>query len=135
MGSGSAGPPVAFILGLSTASRAGYDRLSVGFNRLPGGNIGFATQSGTTFTTLPSRKQVTLAGHNGILVTIQGTDSHTSYHGPSQTVTGYPSLQEVRIVEDSGGEVQLALGVGGKACYRAVLINSPDRLLIDIRSA
>jgi hypothetical protein len=68
-------------------------------------------------------------------VTIQGSDSHTNYHGPSQIVTGYSSLQEVRIVEDSGGEVKLALGVGGKPCYRAVLINSPDRLLIDIRSA
>jgi hypothetical protein len=134
MGSGSPDPPLAFIVGMNTAARQGYDRLTVGFNRLPTGSIGLSTQSNGTFTTMPNRKQVTLAGRNGILVTIQGADSHTSYHGPAQIVTSHAILQEVRLIQDSGGVVQLALGVRGPACYRVVLINNPDRLLIDVGS-
>ena len=134
MGSGSSNRPVAFIVGLTTAARPGYDRLTVWFNQLPGASIGLSTQPSRTFTTLPNRNQVTLAGRNGILLTIEDADSHSSYRGPTQIVTGYSSLQEVRLIEDSGGVVQLALGIGGPACYRAVLLNNPDRLIIDVRT-
>ena len=134
MGSGSPNPPLAYIVGLNTSSRPGYDRLTVWFDRLPSGTIGLSTQSSGTFTTLPNRRQVTLAGRSGILLTIDGADSHANYHGPPQIVTGLSTLTEVRLVEDSGGVVQLALGIGGPACYRAVLLNNPDRLIIDVRT-
>jgi hypothetical protein len=135
MGSGAANPSVAFVVRLSDSARSGYDRLTVQFSKLPTGNIGISTQSGATFTSLANGRQVSLAGRNGILVTIQGADSHTSYHGPTDIVTGHSTLKEVRLLEDSAGVVQLGLGVDGPACYRAVLLTNPDRLLIDVQRA
>ena len=135
MGSGTANPPVALIGTVSTASHPGYDRLIIGFTRgLPRGNIELRTQTGTKFTSLPSGKQLTLAGQNGILLIIDGADMHSSYRGPTEFVTTYSTLAEVRVVEDFNGVVQLGLGLKGPTCYRALLLNNPDRLVMDIRS-
>lgn len=136
MGSGAANPSQVSIRALATASQTGYDRLVIEFgNGFPTSTIELRVQKGTSFTTPASGRQVALAGNNGILAVIQGAEMHTSYHGPTNFVTGYPTLKEVRLIEDLGGVVQMGLGVSGPACYRALLATNPERLVIDVKSA
>src|SRR5712664_721247 len=130
---GTPGQPVAFINALRTGTHPGYDRLTVEFQNGQPGTVDLRPQSGTTFTQAPSGQTVTLAGKNGILVIIHGADLHTNYSGSLDLKTGYPSLVEVRRVEDFEGVVQLGLGVSGAACYRAFFLTSPNRLVIDIK--
>jgi hypothetical protein len=92
-------------------------------------------QSGTSFTMSPSGMQATLRGQHGILITIQGSDLHTSYSGSLDIVTSDPTLVEVRRVQDFEGVVQLGLGVNGTGCYHAYLLTNPDRLVIDVQAA
>lgn len=135
MGSGTTGRPVALVRAMGTAAQGGYDRLVMEFGGgLPTGNIEVRSQSGTAFTSSPSGKPINLAGTNSILLVIHGADLHTSYHGPSDLVTRLATLKEVRVVEDFEGVVQLGLGLDGPACYRAILANNPDRLVIDVQS-
>ncbi|TAN34584.1 hypothetical protein EPN29_02615 [bacterium] len=127
-------PAVAFIDGLRTGTHTGYDRLTVEFNNGQPSSIELRPQSGTTFTRSPRGDTVTLAGRNGILVTIHGADAHTAYTGATDITTSYPSLVEVRVVQDFEGVVQLGLGISGPACYRAFILTSPTRLVIDIQA-
>jgi len=135
VGLGSApGPAVVFIDAVRTGAHQGYDRLTIEFKNGPAGDVELQSQNGTVFTNSPRGDQVTLAGRNGILVTIRGADLHTKYNGSIDIKTGYATLVEVRKVQDFEGVVQFGLGVSGAACYRAFLMTSPDRLVIDIKA-
>jgi hypothetical protein len=121
---------------MRTGTHPGYDRVTITFsNGLPSGGVHLAPQAGTTFTASPSGQQLVLKGSNGILVVIHGSDLHTSYSGSIDFVTGYATMAEVRRVEDFEGVVQLGIGINGAACYRAFLLDSPTRLVIDIQAA
>jgi hypothetical protein len=48
--------------------------------------------------------------------------------------TSYPSLAEVRVLEDFEGQVSLGLGVKQTACYRVSVLANPARLVIDVKS-
>jgi hypothetical protein len=98
-------------------------------------SIDLQPQSGTTFTKSPSGQTVTLAGQNGILVTMHGADLHTSYSGPTDIKTGYAALVEVQSVQDFEGVVQLGLGINGPACYHVQILTNPTRLVIDVQSS
>jgi hypothetical protein len=130
----SPAPAVAFIDAVRTGTHPGYDRLTIEFQNGPAGSVELQPQSGTRFTNSPKGDQVTVAGKNGILVVIHGSDLHTSYSGSRDIKTGYAVLVEVRQVEDFEGVVQLALGVSGATCYRAFTMTNPDRLVIDIQA-
>ncbi len=127
-------PAVVFIDAVRTGAHQGYDRLTIEFKNAPAGDVELQSQNGTVFTNSPRGDQVTLAGRNGILVTIRGADLHTNYNGSIDINTGYATLVEVRRVQDFEGVVQFGLGVSGAACYRAFLMTSPDRLVIDIKA-
>jgi hypothetical protein len=77
---------------------------------------------------------VTLAGKSALLVVIHGADLHTNYTGSTDIQPGYPTLVEVRQIEDFEGVVQLGLGVTGEACYRAAVLANPARLVVDIQA-
>jgi hypothetical protein len=128
-------PTTAYIDALRTGTHAGYDRLTVEFQNGQPHTIDVRTQSGTNFTQGASGQTVTLAGKNGILVVIQGSDLHTSYSGSTDVKTGYATLVEVRSVEDFEGTVQLALGINGAVCYRAFILTNPTRLVVDVQAA
>lgn len=128
------GPTVAFIDALRTGSHPGYDRVTVEFQNGPPSSIDLQPQAGTTFTKSPSGQTVTLAGQNGILVTIRGADLHTSYSESTDIKTGYAALVEVRSVQDFEGVVQLGLGINGPACYQVQILTAPTRLVIDVQS-
>jgi hypothetical protein len=62
-------------------------------------------------------------------------DAHTAYSGSRDLVTGYGTLQEVRVLEDFEGAINIGLGVNGPACYHAYYLANPARLVIDVQVA
>ncbi|HSS61628.1 MAG TPA: hypothetical protein VLK30_09260 [Candidatus Limnocylindrales bacterium] len=129
-------PPVAYISSLRAGTHGTYDRVTIEFgNGVPHDVQVSGPNAGTTFTLSPSGMQVTLKGDHGILVIIHGADLHTAYSGSTDIVAGYPTVAEVRRVEDFEGVVQVGLGVNGAGCYRAFWLTGPDRLVIDVQAA
>jgi hypothetical protein len=126
-------PPVAFVDAIRTGSHPGYDRVTIEFNNGQPATIELRPQTGTTFTQSPSGQPVTLAGKDGLLVTITGSDAHTAYTGSRDIRVTYPGLLEVRVIQDFEGKVSVALGLANPACYRAVIMPTPTRLVIDIK--
>jgi hypothetical protein len=127
-------PPVVYISGLRPGAHGSYDRLVIDLENGVPSEVKVEVRAGTTFTLSPSGMSTTLKGSNGILVTIHGADLHTSYSGPTDIVTGYPGLAEVKRIEDFEGVVQLGLGVNGPACYHAYYLTNPNRLVIDVQT-
>ncbi len=130
---GQGAPLSAYIDRVQTGSHAGYDRLTIEFNNGQPANIDVTPQSGTTFTQGGSGQPVTLAGQAGILVSIHSADAHTAYSGPTDFLTGYSAMVEVRQVEDFEGYVQYGIGLSKTACYRAFILTNPTRLVIDVQ--
>jgi len=128
-------PAVAYVNALRTGAHVGYDQLTVQFSGRQPSSIQLKPQAGTSFTGSPSGQTFTLAGKNGILVTIHGADAHSSYSGSRDIKTGDRGLVEVRIVQDFEGVVQFALGVAGPACYRVQILPNPVRLVIYIQTS
>jgi hypothetical protein len=127
-------PPSAFIDAVRTGTHAGYDRLTIEFKNGQPSSIEVRPQTNTTFTP-PSGQPFKLAGQDGLLVIIHVADAHTAYSGPKDFKTGYSGMLEVRQVEDFEGYVQWGLGVSKSACYRAVILTNPTRLVIDIQTS
>jgi hypothetical protein len=125
-------PATAFVDAIRTGSHAGYDRVTVEFKNGQPANVELRPQAGTTFHQAPSGKPDTLAGTNGVLVIVRGSDAHTAFAGPRDIKTTFPGLVEVRVIEDFEGQISLGLGVSGKACYRASFLTNPVRLVIDL---
>ena len=112
-------PRVAFIssVGFGAGDNEGVNIATS--NGAPSGDIEIRPQRGTNFTLAPSGEPVTLAGQNGLLVTVHGADLHTAFSGSQDILTWGGSLVEIRVVQDFEGVVQFALGVNGPACYTA----------------
>ena len=127
-------PTPADIDAIRAGTHPGYDRVTIEFKsgQLAGYQVN--PQSGTNFTQGASGQAVRLAGANGILIILNGADLHTAYTGPTDIKTGYAGLVEIRQVEDFEGIVQLAVGVSGATCYRAFILSSPLRFIIDIQT-
>ena len=130
------GSPTAYVSAMRPGAHTGYDRFVVEFSDgIPTGSVEVKPQTGTSFGQAPSGATIKLKGRNGILVTIQGADGHTSYHGPTDFVTtGYKALAEVRVIEDFEGTISIGMGVNGPACYHAYYLSNPTRLLIDVQN-
>jgi len=132
--SSTTAPPAAFIDALRTGAHPGYDRLTIEFLSGMPSSIDVQAQAGTNFTLSPSGMPVTLAGNNGILITMHGADLHTNYTGPNDIGPHYPGMAEVRVVQDFEGIVQIAIGINGSACFKSSLMTGPARLVIDIQA-
>jgi hypothetical protein len=130
----SKAPLSAFVDAVRTGAHTGYDRLTIEFQNGRPGSIGLTPVSGTTFLRSPRGDHVTLAGRNGILVTLFSSDGHTAYSGPTDIKTGDSTLVEVREIQDFEGYVQYALGISGPACYHASILTNPDRLVVDVQT-
>jgi len=125
----------AFVDAIRTGAHAGYDRVTVEFKNGQPASVELRPQAGTTFHQAPSGQADTLAGSNGVLVIVRGSDAHTAYAGSRDVKTKFSGLAEVRVIEDFEGQVSLGLGVSGKACYRASYLTNPVRLVIDIQNS
>ena len=128
-------PATAFVDAIRPGTHKGYDRVVVEFNNGRPASIEIRPQAGTTFNQSPSGQPVTLAGRHGILVVIRGADAHSAYHQLRDLKLSFPSLVEVRVVEDFEGQVSLGLGVLKAACYRASVLTNPTRLVLDLQNS
>jgi AMIN domain len=127
-------PPLDYVSALRTGTHTGYDRLTIEFAQGVPTPIETRYVTGTTYTLSPSGMRTTLKGQNSVLLILHGADMHTSYSGPTDIVTGYSGLAEVKRIEDFEGTVQLAVGINGAACYRAFFLTNPNRLVIDVEN-
>jgi hypothetical protein len=129
-------PPLsAYVDAVRTGAHAGYDRLTIELQNGQPETIQLQPQSNANFTRDGIGDTVTLAGNDGLLVTIFSGDAHTAYSGPTDIKTGYTGLLEVRIVGDFEGYVHIGLGLANPACYQAVIMTNPTRLVIDIQTS
>lgn len=127
-------PLSAFVDAVRTGSHPGYDRLTIQFQNGQPDSIALTPQSGTTFVRSPRGDHVTLAGRNGIVVTLFSSDGHSAYGGPTDIKTGDSTLVEVREIQDFEGYVQYAMGISGPACYHASILTNPARVVIDVQT-
>ena len=128
-------PPSAYVDGVNTGTKSGYDQLTIEFQDGQPQTIELQPQTNTTFTRDGIGDKVSLAGTDGLLVSIFSGDAHTAYSGPSDIQTGSAGLLEVRVVGDFEGYVHIALGLAGTGCYRAAVLTNPTRLVIDIQTS
>ena len=129
-------PPLALIDAVRIATHAGYDRVTIEFQNGRTGTIELIPQTNTRFITDPKGATVTLAGKAGFLVRITGADNHTAFSGSKDIKTPtYPGILEVRELGDFEGKVQWGLGLSSTRCYRAFMLTSPSRLVIDIQTS
>jgi hypothetical protein len=128
-------PQSAYVDAVRTGAHPGYDRLTIEFQNGQPQTIQLNPQSNTAFTRDGIGDTVTLAGKDGLLITIFSGDAHTAYSGPSDIKTGYAGLLEVRLTGDYEGYVHFGLGLAAPACYRAFILNNPARLVIDVQTA
>jgi hypothetical protein len=129
-------PPLsALVDAVRTGKHTGYDRLTIEFNNGQPQTIELRPQTGTAFTRDGIGGTVTLAGKDGLLVSIFSADAHTAYSGSRDIKTGYAGLLEVRIVGDYEGYVHIGLGLSKPACYHAAILTNPTRLVIDIQTS
>jgi hypothetical protein len=132
---GTNSPAVAYVDAVRTGTHTGYDRVTIEFNNGAPSRIDISPQNGTTFTQGASGQKITLKGTSGLLVVIHGADEHTAYTGSTDIKPAYPVLVELRQVEDFEGTVQWGFGLSRSACYRAFMLASPARLVIDIQNS
>jgi hypothetical protein len=111
-------------------SHDGYDRFVIEFaGAIPQYSV---KRQGTAFTASPSGQGFTLEGSTGLLVRLQPVVDWTSYRSPTYFHPGFPSLREVRMVENFEAVQQWGLGVQGSGCLRVYELGAPSRLVIDV---
>jgi hypothetical protein len=75
---------------------------------------------------------VTLLGAAGLAVVLHNTSGAGVYSGPSDVKPGFPEIEEARLLSDSQGTVQWAVGIAHAACFHAWVLPNPSRLVVDI---
>jgi hypothetical protein len=128
-------PATANVSAVRTGTHAGYDRLVLEFAGRQPGSIEIKPQPTASFMGAPSGQPTKVAGTLGVKVLLNVADMHTVYSGSRDFKTGYVGLREARVIEDFEGYVSLGLGVNGSNCYRAFVLNSPTRLVVDIQTS
>lgn len=127
-------PELAHVDAVSTTSLPGYDRVTFQFANGQPALTDLSTQQDATFSFGGGGQVVTVKGQAGALLTLRSTDGHTNYSGPTDINTDYPTLLELRMVQDYEGTVQWAMGLSRPPCYRMYLLGNPVRLAIDFKS-
>jgi hypothetical protein len=128
-------PPLsAYIDAVRTGTHPGYDRLTIELQNGQPQSIQLQPQTNTTFTRDGIGDTVSLAGNDGLLVSMFSANAYTAYSGPTDIMTGYTGLLEVRLVGDYEGYVHFGLGLSKPACYRGFILTNPARLVIDIQT-
>jgi hypothetical protein len=125
--------PTAFVSAIRIGSHPGYDRFVIEFAGGAPSVISLKPQPTATFTNSPKGDGVTLGGQAGLHLVIQGADAHTAYAGPLTFKPNGGGLVEVRRTEDFEGYVGFGLGLAKPSCYRAFMLTSPTRMVVDVQ--
>jgi hypothetical protein len=125
---GAAG--TASVTAVRVGQNIGYDRFVLQFDSIvPSYTV--KRQSTPKFSQ-PSGQSITLSGIAGVLVQVHVATEGTTYSGPTDfTQADFPVIKEARLIEDYEGYVAWGLGLGSPACFRAFVLSSPARLVVD----
>lgn len=129
---GVAGVP-GTVASIRVAHHDGYDRLVFEFAPSAAGAIPayrLTQQSSATFTQDASGQLVTLAGSAGIKTVFQNTTEGPG--APRDLKTGQPEIREVRNIGDFERVTSYGIGLSKAACFRAIELSVPMRLVIDV---
>jgi hypothetical protein len=117
---------------MSTArvgAQSGFDRFVIQFEG-PVPQFEVTLQDSASFA--QNGVAVTLQGAAGLQVVLHDATGAGVYSGPSDVKVGYPEIQEARLLSDSQGVVQWGVGLAHTACFRAWVLPSPSRLVVDV---
>src|SRR5437899_7532054 len=123
------------VTAIRTAHHDGYDRLVVEFGPSATGAVPqyeLTRQSSATFIRDASGLPVTLEGSAGVRTVLRNSDIASSVAGDFK-----PRLPEIREVKNIGNfERVVSYGIGLKdaACFRALELSGPTRLVIDVQT-
>jgi hypothetical protein len=125
--------PPAELVSVSTARRAGYDRVLFTFR---GGRPGYrvryvATVKDEADRPLPLRGGTVLAVAFEPVVAREPGGAST--FDASTITTDYPRLRQVRFAGDFEGRVSFGVGVAGRGGFRVTELSGPDRVAVDVR--
>jgi hypothetical protein len=124
------------LVDIRTGSHHGYDRVVLEFrNDLPSWRVGYVdevtSESGATVPLQGTARlfvDVTPAwGHEQDTVPYQAT-----YTGPRSLTPDYPTLRQVRWVDDFEAHLTFGIGLRRQVGFRVVELRGPPRLAIDV---
>jgi hypothetical protein len=126
------------LVAIRTGSHDGYDRVVLEFrNDLPSWRVGYvdqvASESGAT---------VPLEGTARLFVDVNPAWAHdqrtppyeATYTGPRSLTPGYPTLRQVRWVDEFEGHLTFGIGLQRQVGFRVLELRGPSRLAIDVAS-
>jgi hypothetical protein len=113
---------------------AGHDRLVVEFDRAVPTYALRVNPGGTHFTGSASGAPIVVAGSVGLLLHVEHLDLPNRYPHGGDIATGYPAVEEVRVVGDFEGSVELAIGLTRGVCPTVSTAAGPPRLVVDFPS-
>jgi hypothetical protein len=124
------------LVAIRTGSHDGYDRVVLEFrNDLPSWRVGYvdevASESGAT---------VPLEGAARLFVDVNPAWAHdqntppyeATYTGPRSLTPGYPTLRQVRFVDEFEGHLTFGIGLQRQVGFRVLELRGPSRLAIDV---
>jgi len=126
------------LVAIRTGSHDGYDRVVLQFrNALPSWRVGYVNQ-----VTSESGATVPLEGGASLFVQVDpawGHDQNTppyaaTYTGPRSLTPRYPTLRQVRWVDEFEGHLTFGVGLQRRAGFRVLELRGPARLAIDVAS-
>jgi hypothetical protein len=126
------------LVAIRTGSHDGYDRVVLEFrNDLPSWRVGYVDE-----VTSESGATVPLAGSASLFVQVdpawahdQNTPPHeATYTGPRSLTPGYPTLRQVRWVDEFEGHLTFGIGLQRQVGFRVLELRGPSRLAIDVAS-
>jgi hypothetical protein len=126
------------LVAIRTGSHDGYDRVVLEFrNDLPSWRVGYVDE-----VTSESGATVPLEGSASLFVQVdpawahdQNTPPHeATYTGPRSLTPGYPTLRQVRWVDEFEGHLTFGIGLQRQVGFRVVELRGPSRLAIDVAS-
>ena len=126
------------LVAIRTGSHDGYDRVVLEFrNDLPSWRVGYVDQ-----VTSESGATVPLEGEASLFVQVDpawGHDQNTppyeaTYTGPRSLTPRYPTLRQVRWVDEFEGHLTFGIGLARQVGFRVLELRGPARLAIDVAS-
>ena len=126
------------LVAIRTGSHDGYDRVVLEFrNDLPSWRVGYVDE-----VTSESGATVPLEGAASLFVQVDpawGHDQNTppheaTYTGPRSLTPGYPTLRQVRWVDEFEGHLTFGVGLQRRVGFRVLELRGPPRLAIDVAS-
>ena len=124
------------VASIRVAHHDGYDRLVIEFAPSAAGAMpaySLTPQASSTFTRDASGQSAKLDGASGIKAVFRNTTEGSG--APSDIKPGLPAIREVTNIGDFERVTSYGVGLSNAACFRAMELTSPTRLVVDVQTA